>query len=222
MAIATTKTAYGDLPNVSIKYLPFIEKASKVTGVPVSIIAFTIEHESKGNPRAWNPNNNENSRGLMQISENAARSAPLNMKEDDFDDLYDPETNIMAGAKIQAWIKKNLCNYLPSDVDPVVLWSCVTGGYNQGWGYYKWAIQSLTKDQKELTWDNIVNRVNNPTTTSKKPWYDSVLSYSKAIVGNIDPTSLRGAAVVAGVGVGTLALIAGTIFLVIKMKQGQA
>jgi hypothetical protein len=219
--IATTTTTYGKIPTSAFKYLSFIEKASKAYNVPVTIIAWMIDHESKGNPKAWNPNNSENSRGLMQVSENAAISTPLNMKKENFDTLYDPQTNIMTATKLLSYYRDNLAKILPKDIDQVILWNCATSSFNQGWGYYKWAIESLTKDGSKLTWDNIVNRVNNPTTTTKKPWYDSVMTYAKSTVGNIDPNTLRTVAVSAGIGLGTVVVIGLALYFISRAKQGQ-
>lgn len=221
MASKTTKTAYGDLPNTALPYLSIIEKASKTYNIPVTIIAWMIDHESKGNPKAWNPNNSENSRGLMQVSENAAKSTPLFIAQTDWNRLYEPEFNIMNACKLLDYIRGKMITLLPKNIDSVILWNCVTSSYNQGWGYYKWAIESLTKDGKTLTWENIVERVNNPTTTTKKPWYQNVITYAKSTVGNIDPNTLRNVTISAGIGLGTILLIGGILYMINRAKQGQ-
>lgn len=89
-------------------YDKFVTAASKRYDVPEHWINTVIEHESKGNPKAWRaePAHGEGvgTRGLMQLMPGTARD--LGFKGDDFDELYDPETNIDLGTKYISQLRK--------------------------------------------------------------------------------------------------------------------
>ena len=172
------------------RYRSLAEKYSKEYLVPVDVILGTIQKESAGNPKAWNPQNNENSRGLMQISEPTAISHPaIKVPFLLLDTLYDPEDNIRAGSALLQWIYNFLNPYFPKYVDEKLKWMVVSSSYNQGHGYYRNALQSLDKEKRPVTWNNILDRVLNPIPSGRTPWVNSAKTYGPSIIDGI-PTIL--------------------------------
>lgn len=211
--MSTVSTKYGPLPTVSMPYLPIIEKYAKEYKIPVPIIAYMIKTESSGNPRAWNPSNGENSRGLMQISEKTALTHPsLRLKQTDLEKLFDPDFNIKNGAKLLNYLYLWLKPYFGEKTSEDTKWRVVTSSYNQGEGYYKKALMKLTSENKPQTWENIETAVLNPV-SGGKPWTENVLSYAKSIMDNIDTRYLVGG----GIGLG--AIIIGSAIFYYLMKQ---
>lgn len=78
-----------------------ILRAREVYGVPFAWVKAIIATESSFNPQAYRaePAINDASYGLMQILEGTARKIGFTGSRTD---LYDPETNIMLGAKLLA------------------------------------------------------------------------------------------------------------------------
>jgi hypothetical protein len=203
------------------RYRSLAEKYSKETGVPVDVILQTIKKESAGNPDAWNPQNDENSRGLMQISEPTALTHPaINIPFMLLDTLYQPEENIKYGARLLAWIYKYLNPYFPKYVDEKTKWKAVSSGYNQGHGYYKWALETLDEKGEKVTWDSILNYVLTPEKTTRTPWRSSAQTYGPSVIdpipsGNlVTPQNIRWKGMVAGTG----SKLSGQSFL----KQGSS
>lgn len=78
-----------------------IEAAAARHGVPPEIIKGVVGVESSFNPRAKReePQISDRSRGLMQLLERTARGLGF---RGDFEQLYDPATNVELGAKLLA------------------------------------------------------------------------------------------------------------------------
>ncbi len=169
------------------------EKYSKEFGVPVDVILSTIKKESAGNPDAWNPQGNppENSRGLMQISEPTAMSTPLNVPVMLLDTLYEPDENIKQGTKLLRYKYDYLTPYFPKYVDEKLKWKIVTSSYNQGHGYYKWALQTLDERGEKVTWESVLDTVLNPEKTTKTPWRSSAQSYGPSVIDPIPDILLK-------------------------------
>ncbi len=96
-------TGDGTIPAELQQFSNEIRNASKITGVPVEYICAQIWDESKGNPRAGSTNaNGGGDIGLMQV--NSTNTFPGVIQPafpDRFSpgaDLWDPATNILAGA----------------------------------------------------------------------------------------------------------------------------
>jgi soluble lytic murein transglycosylase-like protein len=206
--MATVKTKYGAIDSRISKYLPIIEKYSKQYKVPVMIIVNTIYTESRGNPKAWNGQNNENSRGLMQISERTAQSPPLNIPFMLLDTLYDPDTNIKTGTKYLAYLRDFLIPYFDKSATTKVKWTVITSSYNQGHGYYKKALIYISQMGKSQTWENIEYRVLNPVGSTRKPWTQNVHEYGPGITGQLKTRQLS-----TGVGYKVALAVAVTAFI---------
>ncbi len=78
------------LPTAPSKYDDIYAKASKATGVPVDLLKRVTQVESHFNPGATSP---VGAQGLMQVM-------PSNFKSLGITNGYDPEQNIMGGAKL--------------------------------------------------------------------------------------------------------------------------
>lgn len=77
------------------KYEPIIGKAAKATGLPVSFLEAVIAQESGGNPLA---KSKAGAGGMMQLMPGTAKDLGVS-------NVFDPEQNIMGGAK---YLKQNL------------------------------------------------------------------------------------------------------------------
>lgn len=187
--MSTSNTKYGPLPNVSVPYLSLMEKYSNQFNVPVPIIAGTIKTESSGNPQAWNPSLGENSRGLMQISERTASGPPLSVS--DLSDLFDPDYNIYTGTKYLGYIRDSLRPYFRSGTPEDIRWKVISSSYNQGWGYYKTALQTLNEMGMPQTWDNIEYYVLNPVKKIGTPWESNVKHYADSVMSSITSDQLK-------------------------------
>ena len=181
------------------QFANLIEKYSAKYKVPVEIIANTIFRESSGNPRAWNPSNGENSRGLMQISEATAKST---LKVTDLEKLWEPEYNIERGTWYLSYIYGKLLPIMGT-MTPADRWMVVTSSYNQGSWYWQNAIETLMNEGKALTFPTIQNRVLNPINTTRTPWRDNVLNYAAKIFSKVSSLEISGSTAV-GIGVGVL------------------
>lgn len=174
------------------RYRSIANKYSKHYGVPVDVIMSTIKKESAGNPDAWNGSNNENSRGLMQISEKTATThKAVDVSFMALDTLYDPDTNIDKGTSLLRWIYDYLTPYYSKTMSEKLKWKLASSSYNQGHGYYKWALQSTDEKNERFTWDNILNNVLNPTRTTRTPWRSSAQTYGPSIVDPIADIYLK-------------------------------
>lgn len=174
------------------RYRSLAEKYSKENGVPVDVILATIKKESAGNPDAWNGSNQENSRGLMQISEATALShSSIKIPFMLLDTLFEPEESIKYGSKLLKWIYNYLNPYFPKYVDEKLKWKTVSSSYNQGHAYYKWALQTLDEKGEKVTWESILKTVLNPTKTTKTPWESSARTYGPSIIDSIPDIFLK-------------------------------
>lgn len=177
------------------QFAPIIEKYSAKYKVPVEIIANTIYRESSGNPRAWNPSNNENSRGLMQISEATATST---LKVTNLEKLWEPDYNIERGSYYLSYIYNMLLPIMGS-LPEADRWMVVTSSYNQGSWYWKNAMETLLAEGKKLSFPVIQARVLAPVNTTRTPWRQNVLEYASKIFSKV--TSLEISSTTVGIGV---------------------
>ncbi len=167
------------------KFRPIIEKYSKKYNVPVEIIGAVIMNESSGNPSAWNPSNNENSRGLMQISESTAKSTlkvPVMM----LDVLFEPDYNIQKGTYYLGYIRDKLnshCKSIGIKVDDLLLWFMVTGSYNQGMGYYMNALSRLKENNESINKANVVKELLRKD--YRNPWPENVKHYAAKVISRL-------------------------------------
>ena len=113
-------------------YVNSIKSASRKYGVPEEVIASVIIQESAGNPRAFN--SGENSRGLMQISENVAvneyglPNSPMQLDAI----LFDPDKNIEYGTR-HLRDKYNIVSpHFDKNISEKDKWMIVASTYNQG------------------------------------------------------------------------------------------
>lgn len=183
------------------QYATIIEKYSAKYKVPVEIIANTIFRESSGNPKAWNPSNNENSRGLMQISEATAKST---LGVTVLEKLFEPDYNIERGSYYLSSIYNTLLPIMGSMTEKD-RWMTVTSSYNQGTWYWQNAIKTLIAENKSLTYPVIQARVLAPVNTTRMPWKQNVLDYAKNIFSKVTSLEITGAGKV-GIGIGVIAM----------------
>lgn len=176
-------------PQVS-QFHSIIDKYSKKYKVPYDVIYNTIVHESNGDPKAFNPMNNENSRGLMQISQPTALTSPLNIPLILIDRLYEPDFNIEHGTKYLAYVRDFLKPYYKGK-DEKLFWLIISSSYNQGMGYYKKALEYINENGEPLNWEHIKYRVLNPVGSTRRPWPENVEKYAQRIVGVLDDDSFK-------------------------------
>ena len=199
-----------------VPFKSIILKYSKMYDVPSEIIASTIYTESRGDVRAFNGQNSENSRGLMQISQRTALSYPLSIPYILLDRLYEADYNIETGTKYLAYIRSYLKDHHLDKVKNMVdYWTVITSSYNQGHAYYGKALDTLEMKNKSFTWRNIAYYVKNPVLWSKTPWISSVDKYGPDITGRIDLVDL---AVKGGISMGVVGAIGAVGFLIYKSK----
>lgn len=99
-------------PSSIAQWLPQMQQASSLYGVPVPILAGVMNQESGGTPGAYSP---AGAIGLMQLEPGTAMGLGVNP--------YDPTQNIMGGAK-----------YLASLYSSFHSWPLALAGYNAGGG----------------------------------------------------------------------------------------
>ena len=117
------------------QYDEYIKEASKVTGVPFALIKAVILAESNFNPKArtragGSPYENDHALGLMQILESGFRENEWMLYDGEEvvgDDRYDPEINIMTGAK---HLKKYINKYWNREPDIPGVYGIIA--YNAG------------------------------------------------------------------------------------------
>jgi|GEM_PF-5709863 len=186
-------TKYGPLPSTAMKYLPIIEKYSKKYNVPVIIIANIIRAESGGNPEAWNGQGGENSRGLMQMSQKTALTHPSQMIPVMLlDTLYEPDFNIKQGTKLLSYIRDFLKPHFQSDSTLTSRWRAVANSYNQGEGYYRDALRTVTNQGKSQDWDTVKYYVLNPIVRTSHPWPENVEFYANKVLEGVTEDHLKG------------------------------
>jgi len=191
MSRVTTK--YGPLPSVAMKYLPIIEKYSKKYNVPVIIIANVIKAESGGNPEAWNGQGGENSRGLMQMSQKTALTHPSQMIPVMLlDTLYEADYNIQQGTKLLSYIRDFLKPHFQSDSSLISRWRAVANSYNQGEGYYRDALRTVTSQGKSQDWETVKYYVLNPIVRTSHPWPENVEFYANKVLEGVTEGQLKG------------------------------
>jgi soluble lytic murein transglycosylase-like protein len=90
----------GNLPPALQKLKPYIDAASKATGVSPDVLAAQIWQESRGDIGATstNPGNGQSDTGLMQINPSTYAQLQQEHPELQGKSLSDPATNILAGA----------------------------------------------------------------------------------------------------------------------------
>ena len=140
--------------NRVLKFATIIQKYSKQFNVPENVICKVIIQESGGNIKAWNPQSNENSRGLMQMSEATARGYGFN--ESNFDDLYDPDTNIKYGVRLLSDNRNALSKAFDKNISEVDKWKVIVSTYNQGTKYYSLALKKFLLQNRKQNWNDLV------------------------------------------------------------------
>jgi soluble lytic murein transglycosylase-like protein len=80
-----------------------VQKAARETGLPANLIKAVIEAESRFNPREVSP---VGACGLMQLMPSTARVFKVK-------NIFDPEENIMAGAKHLRYLLHRFSNNIP-------------------------------------------------------------------------------------------------------------
>src|SRR5574343_1601256 len=103
------------------KYLPMFQRVSDSTGVPVSLLLAHAKQESSFDPKAYRaePAINDASYGLVQVLLKTAQGID---KTATVQKLYDPEYNLLIGAK---YIAQNMARY-PGDIKSAI------ASYNAG------------------------------------------------------------------------------------------
>lgn len=138
-------------------YLDSIKKASAKYKVPEEVIASVIIQESGGNSRAFNPSNGENSRGLMQISENVAVNEyglPNSVMQLDAI-LYDPEKNIDYGARHLRDKYNTVASHFDNQINERDKWMIVTSTYNQGQKHWIQALDYVRYRGDAQSWNSV-------------------------------------------------------------------
>ncbi len=135
-------------------YLPHIKAMSDKTGIPVSLALSIIAKESAGNTNAVS---SKKAKGLMQITEIAAKDINY-----DFDDkLFDPYYNITAGfnylSKVMQYLGKT-----PKDLADDKSIQELLAAYNAGIGNLKkYGLGILNKFNETMEYvDSILNMYN--------------------------------------------------------------
>lgn len=107
--------------NKEKKYLPMFQRVSDSTGVPVSLLLAHARQESAFDPNAYRaePAINDASYGLVQVLLKTAQGID---KTATVQKLYDPEYNLLIGAK---YIAQNMARY-PGDIKSAI------ASYNAG------------------------------------------------------------------------------------------
>jgi len=162
-------------------YVAIVSKYSNEFNVPVNIINAIILQESGGNPKAFNPTNGENSRGLMQISEALAKGT-FSFGFFDLSTLFQPDVNIKHGAKYLSQLRNQLSVYFDNNISDYDKWKIIVSSYNQGSAYWLKALKAMKKSKIAQTWESVsryMPSVGTPKTTlSAMPVYGpSVMSY---------------------------------------------
>jgi soluble lytic murein transglycosylase len=90
---AVLRSAYPD------DFYPLVERYSAQNGLPIPLVLGVIHTESRFRPGVVS---SAGARGLMQITEETFEWAKWRMQDDqtEYDDLYDPESNIRYGTFI--------------------------------------------------------------------------------------------------------------------------
>lgn len=185
------------------QYAPIIEKYAKQFNIPPNILGNIIYKESSGRANAFNEDNGNRSRGLMQITESTAKS--LGFKEADFDKLYDPDTNIYYGTKLLSQYRDMEWPLFSKDTTEQDKWTTVASAYNQGPGYGVNALKKLTEMGKPTTWPNVLwYMTNHSAPNGKRPFTAYAEMYGPFITGNFDWTTM---AKNVGIGLGTTVIL---------------
>jgi soluble lytic murein transglycosylase-like protein len=113
------------MPPESEPYREMIESASRITGVPASLLAAVIHDESRWNAGAGGATGDT---GLMQVSDSVfAALQGLHPELAGMSNKNDPATNILAGAFFLADMKKDMASRYGIDD-----WGIALRGYNSG------------------------------------------------------------------------------------------
>lgn len=138
-------------------YKSVIDNYSKQFKVPASVIESVIIQESNGNPNAWNGSNNENSRGLMQMSE--ATALDMGVKREELDSLFDPQFNIYYGTKHLADRRDIMQPYFDKNINEHDKWMIITSTYNQGQTWWINALDELLRAGNPQSWEAARNKI---------------------------------------------------------------
>jgi membrane-bound lytic murein transglycosylase MltF len=138
-------------------YKSIIDNYAKKFNVPASVIESVIIQESDGNPNAWNGSNNENSRGLMQISE--ATALDMGITRSELEDLYDPQFNIFYGAKHLAERRDIMQPYFDKNINEHDKWMIITSTYNQGQTWWVNALDALMRSGENQSWETAREKI---------------------------------------------------------------
>ena len=105
-----------------IKYIDYIETYAGEYGLPVPLVCAVIHTESGFDPNA---ESYIGARGLMQITNDTFEWVKWRLDDEkaEYDDMFDPETNIRYGCYLLGWLKDEL------EVDETAL-----AAYNAGIG----------------------------------------------------------------------------------------
>jgi len=170
------------------QYSSIIEKYAKQFDIPPNIIGNIIYKESSGRANAFNEDGGQRSRGLMQITEPTAKL--LGFKEDDFDKLFDPDTNIYYGVKLLAQYRDMELPFFDKDTSIVDKWATISSAYNQGPIYGLNALKKLQAMGKPTTWENVLWYMTNHTASNgKQPYTKYAEMYGPFVVSNFDWSS---------------------------------
>jgi soluble lytic murein transglycosylase-like protein len=140
-------------------YLDHIKKASRKYGVPEEVIASIIIQESAGNPRAFA--SGENSRGLMQISENVAvneygiTNSPMILDSI----LFDPAQNIDYGARHLRDKYNIIAPHFDKNISERDKWMIVASTYNQGQKWWMQALDYVTIKGGYQDWNSVRDQI---------------------------------------------------------------
>lgn len=127
-----------------IKYEAIVKEAAKETGVSEALIYAVIRTESGFHPSAQS---SIGARGLMQITEDTfewARFREAGEAGDTYDEMFDPEKNILYGAHILKLLMEEF-----QTVDTALC------AYHAGWGNVKKWLNTPENSPDGITVDNI-------------------------------------------------------------------
>lgn len=145
------------MDNRVLSFGSIIQKYSKEFKVPENIICKVIIQESGGNTKAWNPQSNENSRGLMQMSEVTASGYGFNSST--FNSLYNPDTNIKYGTRLLSDNRNSLSRHFDKNISEIDKWKIIVSSYNQGTAYYIKALKKFKALNKPQSWPLVVSQM---------------------------------------------------------------
>jgi hypothetical protein len=175
------------LPSL-FNYTNFISDSSLIYDVPEQVIQATIVQESGGNSKAWNPSLGENSRGLMQISELLAKD--LGYNSTNFNNLFDPETNIDEGAKHLANNRDKISVYFDKTISEYDKWKIISSAYNQGSKYWIRALKTLKSEGYPQSWASVLGEMGSTNNGTPNFTLQSMNVYGPSVLSYVDANDL--------------------------------